>query len=195
MCSGVYQKYTISTFVDQKTVSLLAVAKQFSLQCLKSMILSLFRYIHLYPYLYLYQDPRCNFGIGGLISDSILGGPRNFFLLTLIIYKYCGARASPPTPLLGGPCVSRSRPDQRRDVPVHGQCSKEGYPKFNPRPGRGLNPGRPRSWQSEILPTALTLHTHVRNDQLKLRMQQTLATRNTQPSTRSLLCQSKSFCS
>ena len=35
---------------------------------------------------------------------------------------------------------------------------KEGCPKFNPQPGRGLNQGPP-GWQSEILPTVLTLHT------------------------------------
>ena len=34
--------------------------------------------------------------------------------------------------------------------------AKEGCPKFNPRPGWGLNPG-PHGWQSEILPTVLTL--------------------------------------
>ena len=33
--------------------------------------------------------------------------------------------------------------------------TKEGLPKFNPRPGRGLNPGT-SGWQSEILPTAPT---------------------------------------
>ena len=36
--------------------------------------------------------------------------------------------------------------------------AKEGRPKFNPRPGRGLNPG-PSGWQSEILPTVPTSHT------------------------------------
>ena len=35
---------------------------------------------------------------------------------------------------------------------------KEGNPKFNPRPGRGLNSGPSGSW-SEILPTVPTLHT------------------------------------
>ena len=38
--------------------------------------------------------------------------------------------------------------------------AKEGRPKFNPRPGRGLNPG-PHGWQSEILPTVPTSHTLV----------------------------------
>ena len=33
--------------------------------------------------------------------------------------------------------------------------AKEGRPKFNPRPGRGLNSG-PSGWQSEILPTVPT---------------------------------------
>ena len=36
--------------------------------------------------------------------------------------------------------------------------AKEGLPKFNPRPGRGLNPG-PSGWQSEVLQTVLTSHT------------------------------------
>ena len=36
--------------------------------------------------------------------------------------------------------------------------AKEGRPKFNPRPGRRLNP-RPSGWQSEILPTMPTSHT------------------------------------
>ena len=35
--------------------------------------------------------------------------------------------------------------------------AKEGRPKFNPQPGRGLNPG-PSRWQSEILPTVPTSH-------------------------------------
>ena len=37
--------------------------------------------------------------------------------------------------------------------------AKEGRPKFNPQLGWELNPGPP-GWQSEMLPTALTLHTH-----------------------------------
>ena len=36
--------------------------------------------------------------------------------------------------------------------------AKEGRPKFNPRPGRGLNPG-PSGWQSEIILTVPTSHT------------------------------------
>ena len=36
--------------------------------------------------------------------------------------------------------------------------AKEGCLKFNPRPGRGLNP-EPSGWQSEILPTVPTSHT------------------------------------
>ena len=36
--------------------------------------------------------------------------------------------------------------------------AKEGRPKFNPRPGRGLNPGPP-GWQPEILPAVPTSHT------------------------------------
>ena len=35
--------------------------------------------------------------------------------------------------------------------------AKEGRPKFNPRPGRGLNPGPP-GWQSKVLPTVPTSH-------------------------------------
>ena len=38
--------------------------------------------------------------------------------------------------------------------------AKEGLPKFNPRPGRELNPGPP-GWQSEILPTVPTSHSTV----------------------------------
>ena len=37
--------------------------------------------------------------------------------------------------------------------------AKEGRPKFNPRPGRGKNPG-PSDWQPENLTTAQTSHTH-----------------------------------
>ena len=40
--------------------------------------------------------------------------------------------------------------------------AKEGCLKFNPRPGRGLNPG-PSGWQSEILPTVPTLHNQCFN--------------------------------
>ena len=36
---------------------------------------------------------------------------------------------------------------------------KKGLPKFNPQPGRGMNPG-PSVWQSEILPTVSTSPTH-----------------------------------
>ena len=36
--------------------------------------------------------------------------------------------------------------------------AKEGHPKFNPRPGQGLNQG-PSGWQSEILPTVPTSQT------------------------------------
>ena len=36
--------------------------------------------------------------------------------------------------------------------------AKEDHPKFNPRPGWGLNPG-PSGWQSEILPTVPASHT------------------------------------
>ena len=51
--------------------------------------------------------------------------------------------------------VLLSPPKERRETrPV----AKEGRPKFNPRPGRGLNPG-PSGWQSEILPTVPTSHT------------------------------------
>ena len=38
--------------------------------------------------------------------------------------------------------------------------AKEGLSKFNPRPGRELNPGPP-GWQSEILPTVPTSHSTV----------------------------------
>ena len=63
------------------------------------------------------QGPRSNFEIwgggGGGISDSILGGTRQFFLLNLYNFKNIGgARAPPahppppPAPLLRGPCHS-----------------------------------------------------------------------------------------
>ena len=41
-----------------------------------------------------------------------------------------------------------------------------GHPKFNPRPGQGLNPG-PSGWQSEILPTVPTSHTQTTGGGLK----------------------------
>ena len=42
--------------------------------------------------------------------------------------------------------------------------TKEGRSKFNPRPDRVLTELGPRGWQSEILPTALTLRTHTGED-------------------------------
>ena len=62
--------------------------------------------------------------------------------------------------------VLLSPPIERRETRTNGLTSlstdgvaKEGRPKFNPRPGRRLNPG-PSGWQSEILPTVPTSHTH-----------------------------------
>ena len=59
------------------------------------------------------QGTRSNFEIGGgaggrgaplLVSDSILGGTRHFFLLTLYHFKNIGGHVPPPpAPLLRGP--------------------------------------------------------------------------------------------
>ena len=43
---------------------------------------------------------------------------------------------------------------------------KEGRPKFNLRPGRGLNQG-PSGWQSEVSPTVTTSHTLSRKNDLE----------------------------
>ena len=52
------------------------------------------------------------------------------------------------------------RLDQRLNVPVHTRCGeRRSRPKFNPRPGWGLNPG-PSGWQSDILPSVPTSHIH-----------------------------------
>ena len=39
------------------------------------------------------------------------------------------------------------------------EVRKKGRLKFNPKPVRGLNPG-PSGWQSKIISTVSTLHTH-----------------------------------
>ena len=62
--------------------------------------------------------------------------------------------------VLLSPPLACERLDQRLNVPVTDGVAKEGHPKFNPRPGRGLNPGPP-GWQSEILPTVATSHTQL----------------------------------
>ena len=82
-----------------------------SFSCLVAVPLMSFLYL-LAPPRQISQGPRSNFEIGrrgggGTISDSILGGPTNTFLLILYNFTSIGGGGArvPPAPLLRGPCL------------------------------------------------------------------------------------------